>query len=65
MLKCSRTYSATVRKTAGAGEDMRESERIGKAWGAFNKLSKIWRSGQLTHMIRFKIFNVISVLFYG
>ncbi len=40
------TYlGATVSNTGGAGEDMRQ--RIGKAWGAFNKLSKIWRSGQL------------------
>ncbi len=60
------TYlGATVSKTGGAGEDMKQ--RIGKAWGAFNKLSKIWRSGQLTHKIKFKIFksNVISVLLYG
>ena len=41
--------------------------RLGKAAGAFNELTKIWRSGQLSKNIKIRIFksNVIAVLLYG
>ena len=49
----------------GAEEDIKS--RLGKARGAFNKLVKIWRSGQLSKNTKIRIFksNVIAVLLYG
>lgn len=41
--------------------------RLGKAAAAFNKLAKIWRSGQLSKNTKIRISkaNVIAVLLYG
>ena len=41
--------------------------RLGKATRAFNKLAKIWRSGQLSKNTKIRIFtsNVIAMLLYG
>ena len=53
---------AKITKHGGA-----EECRLGKARGAFNKLVKIWRSGQLSKNTKTSIFksNVIAVLLYG
>ena len=55
---------AKVINKGGADEDIK---RIGKAWAAFNKLSKIWNSGELQRKTKIKIFktNVLAVLMYG
>ena len=56
---------AKVTNKGGADEDIRR--RIGKAWAAFNKLNKIWNSGELQRKTKIKIFksNVLAVLLYG
>ena len=56
---------AIITKNGGADKDIRS--RIGKAWGAFNKLGKIWRSRDLSTKTKTTIFktNVIAVLLYG
>ena len=56
---------AKTTKHGGAEDDIKC--RLGKARGAFKKLVKIWRSGQLSKntMIRIFKFNVIAVLLYG
>ena len=56
---------AKITKHGGAEDDIKC--RLGKARGAFKKLVKIWRSGQLSKntMIRIFKFNVIAVLLYG
>ena len=60
------TYlGAVVSKTGGGSEDIKS--RIKKARCAFNRLWKIWRSGQLSHATKTRIFkpNVMAVLYYG
>ena len=50
------------------GEDEDDiKSRLGKARGAFNKLVKIWRSGQLSKNSKIRIFklNLIAMLLYG
>ena len=56
---------ANVDKTGGADHDIRS--RIGKAWGAFNKFSKVWKSGKYRRKTKIRLFNsnVLSVLLYG
>ena len=56
---------ARITKHRGAEDDIKN--RLGKATGAFNKLAKIWRSGQLSKNTKIRIFksNVIAVLLYG
>ena len=56
---------ARITKHGGTEDDIRN--RLGKATGAFNKLAKIWRSGQLCKNTKIRIFksNVIAVLLYG
>lgn len=56
---------AYVDKTGGADHDIRC--RTGKAWGAFNKFSKVWRSGKIRRRTKLRLFNsnVLSVLLYG
>ena len=56
---------AKITKHGGAADDIKC--RLGKARGAFNKLVKIWRSGQLSKNTKIRIFksNVIAVLLYG
>ena len=56
---------ARITKHGGAEEDIKS--RLRKARGAFNKLVKIWRSGQLSKNTKIRIFksNVIAVLLYG
>ena len=43
------------------------SIRIGKAWGAYNKLRPIWRSNQLSKKTKLSVYRacVMSVLLYG
>ncbi|KAL9971498.1 hypothetical protein ACROYT_G017669 [Oculina patagonica] len=55
---------ARVTRHGGAEKDIKS--RLGKARGAFNKLVKIWRSGQLSKNTKIRIFksNVIAVLLY-
>ena len=56
---------ARITTHRGAEDDIKT--RLGKARGAFNKLVKIWRSGQLSKNTKIRIFksNVIAVLLYG
>ena len=56
---------ARITKHGGAEDDIKN--RLGKATGAFNKLAKIWRSGQLSKNTNIRIFksNVIAVLLNG
>ena len=56
---------ARITKHGGAEDDI--ENRLGKATGAFNKLAKIWRSGELSKNTKIRIFksNVIAVLLYG
>ena len=56
---------ARITKHGGAEDDIKN--RLGKATGAFNKLAKIWRSGELSKNTKIRIFksNVIAVLLYG
>ena len=56
---------ARITKRGGAEDEIKN--RLGKATGAFNKLSKIWRSGQLSKNTKIRIFksNVTAVLLYG
>ena len=53
--------AARLSKHGGAAEDIKSN--LGKAAAAFNKLTKIWRSGQLTKNSKIRIlkFNVIAV----
>ena len=55
---------ARITKHGGAENDIKN--RLGKATGAFNKLAKIWLSGQLSKITKIRIFksNVIAVLLY-
>ena len=50
-----------ITKHGGAEDDIRS--RLGRARGAFNKLVKIWKSGQLSKNTKIRIFksNVIAV----
>jgi len=52
---------ARITKHGGAEDDVKS--RLGRARGAFNKLVKIWKSGQLTKNTKIRIFksNVIAV----
>ena len=56
-----------ARKTKHGGAENDIKNCLGKATGAFNKLAKIWRSGQLSKNTKIRIFksNVIAVLLYG
>jgi len=56
---------ARVTKHGGAEDDIKR--RLGKATAAFNKLAKIWRSGQLSKNTKIRIFksNIIAVLLCG
>ena len=56
---------ARITKHGGAEEDIKS--RLCKVRGVFNKLVKIWRSGQLSKNTKIRIFksNVIAVLLYG
>ena len=56
---------ARITKHGGAEDDIKN--HLGKAIGAFNKLAKIWRSGQLSKNTKIRIFksNIIAVLLYG
>ena len=56
---------ARITKHGRAEDDIKN--RRGKATGAFNKLAKIWRSGQLSKNTKIRIFksNVKAVLLYG
>ena len=56
---------ARITKHGGTEDDIKN--RQGKATGAFNKLAKIWRSGQLCKNSKIRILksNVIAVLLYG
>jgi len=53
---------ARITKHGGAEDDIKN--RLSKATGAFNKLAKIWRSGQLSKnpKIRFFKSSVMAVL---
>jgi len=55
---------ARITKHGGAKDDIKN--HLGKATGAFNKLAKIWKSGQLSKNTKIRIFksNVIAVLLY-
>ena len=55
----------TKKTHGGAEDDIKHC--LGKATGAFNKLTKIWRSGQLSKNTKIRIFksNVVAVLLYG
>ena len=59
------SLGARITKHGGAEDDIKN--RLGKATGAFNKLAKIWRSGELSKNTKIKIFtsNVIAALLYG
>ena len=54
-----------LNKHGGAEDDI--DSRLGKATPTFNKLVKMWRSGQLSKNTKINIFksNVIAVLLYG
>ena len=56
---------ARITKHGVAEDDIKN--RLGKATGAFNRLAKIWRSGQLSKSTKIRIFksNEIAVLLYG
>ena len=56
---------AKITKHGGAEDDIKS--RLGKARGAFNKLVKDLRSGQLSKNTKIRIFksNLIAVLLYG
>ena len=56
---------ARITKHGGAENDIKN--RLGKATGAFNKLAKIWLSGQLSKNTKIRIFksSVIAVLLNG
>ena len=57
---------ARITEHGGTEDDIKN--RLGKkATGAFNKLAKIWRSGQLSKNTKIRNFksNVIAVLLYG
>ena len=45
---------ARLTKHVGAEDDIKN--RPGKATGAFNKLAKVWRSGQLSKNIKIRVF---------
>ena len=62
---CFDYLGARITKHGGAEDDIKH--RLGKATGAFNKLTKIWRSGQLSKNTKIRIFksNVVAVLLYG
>ena len=57
---------ARITRHAGGAEDDIKN-RLGKATGEFNKLAKIWKSGELSKNAKIRIFksNVIAVLLYG
>ena len=46
---------ARITKHGGTEDDIKN--RLGKATGAFNKLAKIWRSGQLSKNTKIRIFK--------
>ena len=56
---------ARITKHGGTKDEIKI--RLGKGTGAFNKLAKIWRSGQLCKTTKIRIFNssVIALLLYG
>ena len=54
---------ARITKHGGTEDDIKN--RLGKATGTFNRLAKIWRSGQLNKSTKIRIFNVIAVPLYG
>lgn len=60
------TYlGSDVNKTGGAAEDIRK--RIGKAWAAYFRLSKVWRNTNIFTRTKVKLLksNVVSVLLFG
>jgi len=56
---------ARVTKHGGVEDDIKS--HLGKATAAFNKLAKIWRSGQLSKNAKIRIFksSIIAVLLHG
>ena len=56
---------AKLTKHGGTDDNIRS--KLENAGAALNKLSKIWRSGQLSKNTKIRIFksNVIAVLLYG
>lgn len=54
-----------VTKHGGVEDDIKS--HLGKATAAFNKLAKIWRSGQLSKNTKIRIFksSIIAALLYG
>ena len=59
-------YLGSVMTTTG-DSDHDIKVRIGKAWGAYNKLKPIWRSKQLSTKTKVSVYRacVLSVLLYG
>ena len=53
--------------TVSGDSDQDVKVRIGKAWGAYNKLKPIWNSKQLSTKTKVRVYRacVISVLLYG
>ena len=56
---------AKLTKHGGAEDEVKS--HLGKVAAAFNKLTKIWRSGELSKSAKIRIFksNAIAVLLYG
>ena len=57
--------SNSVTKMGGADEDIQG--RINQAWGIFNRLNKVWRSGDYCKRTNVTILksNVVPVSLYG